>query len=526
MKYSYPAALLCLSLMGVSAAVWGTEASNPANASIEQLRAALDSGRLTYEQLMRYYLRRIARFDKTGPRINAVISIDPNALQQAKRLDAVTKGKPHSSMLYGIPFIVKDNYNTAGIPTSGGSVALKNSIPSTNAFVVQKLLDQGAILIGKGNMSELAASYGRLGYSSAGGLTVNPYNTARDVSGSSSGSAAGVAADFAAFALGTDTGGSVRGPASVAGLVGLRPTLGLTSRSGVIPLSLTFDTTGVLSRSVKDLAIILEAIAGQDPQDAATLQQSAHHPSYVDALDAHSLQGARFGVVINFRGANAEVDGVEQSALHELKSQGAVLVPISLPEEFETLWQSVLGPVGEAEFKPQFERYLKAFPSAHPKTLAELIDISSSSAVVNSATPVNPKRLDALREAQATQLTDSPLYIRILTQVIPSLRQQLQTLMAANQLQALVFSTMSCPASPRFDRADPAYSCKTDDTYRAGYVASAAGFPEVTVPAGRISANVPVGFSFMGLPYSETKLLSFASAFEAAGPHLPPPVLR
>jgi amidase len=504
----------------------GNDAFNPANATIAQLRHALDAGQVTSEQLVRYYLDRIERFDKQGPHINALISLNTNALEQARRLDAEAKNKPYKDILYGIPFIAKDNYNTAGIPTSGGSAALKNSVPSATAFVVQKLLDQGAILIGKSNMSELAASYGRLGYSSAGGLTVNPYNTARDVSGSSSGSAAAVAADFAAFALGTDTGGSIRGPANVAGLVGLRPTLGLTSRSGVIPLSLTFDTTGVLTRSIRDQAIVLDAVAGADPQDAATLRQPKARSGFVDALGTHSLKGARLGVITNFRGANAEVDSVEQTALKELEAQGAVLVSVILPKEFEHLWNLVLGPVGEAEFKPQFERYMQTLPAAQPKTLAQLIKMSSSRAGPDSGTSVNPKRLQGLQEAEATQLTDSPTYIHILTQVIPSIRQQLQTLMAAKNLQALVFSTMSCPASPRFDRPDPSYVCNSDDTYKAGYVASAAGFPEVTVPAGRISANMPVGFSFMGLPYSEAQLLSLANAFELAAPHWPVPQLR
>jgi amidase len=502
-----------------------SDSFSPANQSIEQLRVAMDSGRISSEQLVRYYLDRIERFDKAGPRINAMISINSMALEQARRLDANVAGVPHHSLLYGIPFIAKDNYNTAGIPTSGGSAALKDSMPSANAFVVQKLLDQGAILIGKSNMSELAASYGRLGYSSAGGLTLNPYNKNRDVSGSSSGSAAAIAADFATFALGTDTGGSVRAPASVAGLVGLRPTLGLISRSGVIPLSLTFDTTGVLTRGVRDLAIVLNVIAGPDSQDAATLQQTAVHDSYVAALGTHSLQGARLGVVTNFRGANREIDGVEQTALNGLMAQGAILVSVRLPPEFEQLWKLVLGPVGEAEFKPQFERYLQSLPTTHPKTLAQVITLSSSLAL-DTATPINPERLQGLRDAEATQLTDSPTYIHILTQVIPSIRQQLHTLMAINQLQALVFSTMSCPASPRFDRTDPTYVCMSDDPYKPGYVASAAGFPEVTVGAGRISGNIPAGYSFMGLPYSEALLLSLAGAFEKAVPNMPAPQLR
>ena len=222
----------------------------------------------------------------------------------------------------------------------------------------------------------------------------------------------------------------------------------------------------------------------------------------------------------------AEVDAVERAALAELAAHGAVLVTVSLPKEFENLWKLVLGPVGEAEFKPQFEGYLQTLAAAQPKTLAQLIKISSSRAVEDSPTPVNPGRLQGLRDAEATQLTDSPTYIHILTQVIPSIRRKLQTLMQTNSLQAFVFSTMSCPATPRFDRADPTYVCSSNDTYKAGYIASAAGFPEVTVPAGRVSANMPVGISFMGLPYEEAALLSLANAFQTAAPRLPVPELR
>jgi amidase len=495
----------------------------PMSASIDELHAALVSGRVTSEQLVRRYLGRIDRFDKAGPRINALISLNPEALAQARRLDAEDKNSPRRrSLLYGIPFIAKDNYDTAGIPTSGGSAALKSSIPSSNAFVVQRLIDRGAVLIGKANMSELAASYGRLGYSSAGGLTLNPYNTTRNVSGSSSGSAAAVAADFAAFALGTDTSGSLRGPASVAGLVGLRPTLGLTSRSGVIPLSLTFDTTGVLTRRVKDAAIVLDAISGPDPHDSATLERQARH-DYGPATGAASLQGARLGVILNFRGANAEVDDIERRTLNALETQGAVLVPVTLPKEFEELWRTVLDPVGEAEFKPQFERYLRTLSPTQPKTLAQFIEISASPAVANSVAPMNPKRLEGLRQADTTVLTDSPTYIRILTRVIPDLRQQLRTLVTENGLRAFVFSTLSCPASPRFDRADPSYRCGSGDPYKASYIASAAGFPEITVPVGQDSVNTPVGFSIMGLPYTEERLLGLANALQDVVPPVPPP---
>lgn len=500
---------------------------DPANATIAELHTALESHRITSVQLVQYYLDRIQRLDKHGPRINALITLNPVALEEARRSDRRREGGAHGSWLEGIPFVAKDNYDTKGIATSGGSAALKGSMPMVNAFVLQRLLHAGAILLGKTNMSELAASYGRFGYSSAGGLTLNPYNTARDASGSSSGSAAAVAADFATFALGTDTSGSIRGPAAVTGLVGLRPTLGLTSRSHVIPLSLTADTTGAVTRTVRDLAVVLDAIAGADPEDEATLSQPKIRPNYLDALAAgRPLEGMRFGVIGNFRGANLEVDGVEDAALKQLQFQGAELVPVTLPKELETLWASILGPVGEAEFKPQFERYLQTLGAGQPKTLSQLIEIDMSPAVADSATPVNPARLKALREANATQLTDSPQYIHILTERIPAVRTQLESLMARDRLQAFVFATLPCPASPRFDRADPSYVCKSEDPYKASYLAAASGFPEVTVPAGRISADMPVGLSFMGLPYSEAQLLGVANAFQMSRPRLPPPALR
>jgi amidase len=498
----------------------------PANATLPQLRAALDAREISSAQLVQFYLRRIERFNKAGERINAMMTLNPKALEQARARDADAARGARRGPLDGIPFIVKDNFDTAGIPTTGGSAALRHSVPASNAFVVQRLLDAGAILLGKTNMSELAASYGRLGYSSAGGLTLNPYNTRRNASGSSSGSAAGVAADFAPFSLGTDASGSIRAPASVTGLVGLRPTLGLLSRSGVMPSALSFDTPGIMARTVADLAIVLDVIAAEDAGDAATIGQPERARGFVSALAAPSLKGMRLGVVTNFRGGNPEVDAVEQAAFHALESQGAILETLRLPEAMEQLWDSVLVPVSEAEFKPQFERYLRSLPTAQPRTLAQLIRLSAAPAIANSATPMNPARLESLRVADATNLTDSAAYIRLLSVVMPDLRRQLHALLDAHGLQALVFSTMSCPASPRFDIDDPGYLCRSDDPYRASYLGSVTGFPEITAPAGRVSGQMPVGISFLGTPYSEASLLALAAAFEAAQPARTTPQLR
>ena len=479
----------------------------------------MDAERLSAEGLVHSFLDRIARFDKAGPKINAILTLAPKALEQAMASDARRRTGRTAGLLDGIPFVVKDNIDTAGLPTTGGSAALRSSIPVSNAFVVQKLLDAGAVLLGKANMSELAASNGRFGYSSAGGQTVNPFDTSRHVSGSSSGSAAAVAAGFAAFALGTDTSGSIRSPASAAGLVGLRPTMGLTSRGGVIPMSLTTDITGPLARSVRDLAIVLDAIAYPDPADAATLGLPRPRRSYLEAIDRVSFDGTRLGVVPNFRG----VDAVEQTVLQRMQAMAAVLIPLHLPHAFETIWTSVLEPLGQAEFRTQINRYLGERPQAQPRSLKELIAISLSPAIAGSATPVHPGRLRALQVAEASDGASRPLYKDILARVIPELQGRLERLMAEIGLNALVFATMSSPAMPRSDDLDVSEH-DADDPYRAGYIASAVGFPEITVPIGRVSANLPVGYSFLGLPGSEAALLGFAHALQSTNPHWPSPL--
>ncbi len=495
---------------------------DPSYAGLDGLRRALDSGALTAEDLVRFYLDRIRRFDRDGPRINAIIGLNPEALAQARGNDRRRRSGAILGPLDGIPFVAKDNIDTAGVPTTGGSAALLSTIPLANAFVVQRLLDGGAILLAKANMSELAASHGRFGYSSAGGQTVNPFNVAHHVSGSSGGSAAAVAADFAPFALGTDTSGSIRAPASVAGLVGLRPTTGLASRSGVIPMSLTTDTTGPIARSVRDVAIVLDAIAHADPDDAATL--GVHRPDirYAESLDGHSLRGSRIGVVTNFRGSHAEADAVERATLQHLASLGAVLVPLRLPRSYEHLWPSVLEPLGRAEFKPQLDRYLSGRPSPQPRSLRQVIEISLSPAVAGSATPVHPARLRALQDAEASCLDGSPLYRDILARIIPDLRRDLTRTLTQSGLDALGFATMSGPATPHDDDVEVG-PWGIDDPYRAGYIASAAGCPEVTVPVGRVSTDLPVGYSFLGRPGSEATLLGLAHALQASLPRSPPP---
>ncbi|CAB3810710.1 amidase [Paraburkholderia fynbosensis] len=485
--------------------------------SITDLREALDKGDVRAVEVVSAYLQEIDRDNKRGKALDAVIALNPDALAQAKAWDDA-HASHHSSAdepLGGIPFLAKDNYDTKGIVTSGGSVALSTSKPDSNASVIDRLLGNGAILLGKTNMSELAASYGWLGYSSYGGQTVNPFNPLRDASGSSSGSAAAVAAHFAPFALGTDTSGSIRGPASVTGTVGMRPTLGLTSRAGIIPLSLTADDAGVITANVQDQAIVLDAIRGQDDADAATKQTPQPSTPFAAALDPHALSGRTIAVVDNFDGSNPDVDHIKLEAAKTLENAGARIVHVTLPKVFENLWNVVLGPVGVAEFRPQFNAYLASLSSGQPRNMGAFM--TSLDALTDSGTKlINPGRYKGLVESFQTTTVESPAYISILTRTIPDLREQLVAIMDNGKFDALLFPTMSCPASVIHGKKDPSYVCHSPDEYAPSYIASSTGFPEISVTGGVATGDVPVGVSFLGRANDDAKLLSLAYAFEAA----------
>ncbi|MGE6514785.1 amidase family protein [Lysinibacillus sphaericus] len=491
---------------------------DPFEKSVREISNALDNNQITSEQLVKYYLERIKAYDKQGPTINSFTNINEEAIEIAKQLDAERQSKGTRGVLHGIPIVVKDNFNVKGMPTTAGSVALKEAYPEKDAFTIQKLKDAGAIIIGKTNMSEFAASYGRLGYSSLGGLTLNPYNLKRDASGSSSGTAAAITANFGVFGLGTDTSGSVRGPSYVTGLVGIRPTLGLISRDGVVPSSLNFDTPGPMARSVEDVAIALSFMAGVDEKDDQTLAAKGHIvEDYSKSLDNAALKNARIGVAVDFFGDNAEVDTITNEALKKMEEMGTELIPVSFSETTQYLWTPIIGPINEANFKVQLEMYLKQFPESQPKTLEEIIKISESTEVLNSATPVNPAGLEGLKtNLKQAAFKDTPEYNHLVTQDIPKVRNEVQSIMEKENLDAIVFPTMSCPASPRFDKEDPTYVCESYDTYAASYVATATGFPEITVPAGTTREELPVGISFLGLAYNEQSLLDIAYSFEQA----------
>lgn len=489
----------------------GADAESPtkvalAGSSVTEILESLEAGDSTSVELVQQYLDRIYEYDHT---INAVVGLRTQALEEAEAADeAWAEGEARP--LEGVPFIVKDNIDVAGLPNTGGSVALSNNYPKDDAEVVRRLRDAGAIVLGRANMSELAASFGMFGYSSYGGQTVNPFHLNRDASGSSSGSAAAVAAGFAPIALGTDTSGSVRGPAASTGLIGLRPTTGLLSSDGVIPLSLTFDTVGPMTLTAADAALIMQVLAGEEGQN------------YYQGLDETAFEGLRIGVVEEYFGGNVDVDAAARAALEEMRDSGAEVIDVGLGQEALTLWGDILGPVGDAEFAAQFEEYLAGAPAGVPASLEEVIRHSESQGVLNSATPVNPARIDGLRAAhEQREAMEGADYAVITAQQMPALREQVTALMRDQKLDVLYFPTMACPASPLPGVEESAYQCDVEDPYAASYLAPASGLPEITFSVGQDEHGLPVGASFLAGEYQEQLLLDLVYSWEQGGYEYP-----
>ncbi|MCZ6809006.1 MAG: amidase family protein, partial [Proteobacteria bacterium] len=299
-------------------------------ATISDINKAFDSGALNSEQLVKLSLARIAAFDDAGPKLNAVMRLNPDAIETARALDAERMTSGRRSPLHGIPVVLKDNFDTADMPTTAGSFMLKGSVPPDDAFVVGRLRAAGAIILAKLNMSEFASGDAM---NSLDGPTYNPHDPARTPSGSSGGTGAAIAAAYASVGLGSDTGGSVRGPSSANGIVGLKPTLGLLSRDGIVPLALSFDTAGPMARSVYDVAVALGVMTGVDSADSATSRSEGRfEKDYTQFLDAGALKGARIGIARDFMESDEEVDWIIEAALAAMREEGAEIVDVTLPE--------------------------------------------------------------------------------------------------------------------------------------------------------------------------------------------------
>lgn len=478
---------------------------DPFERSLSELAAALHTGRTSAQALASACLARIDAFDRNGPAINAISGIHPTLMAEARALDDERRTRGPRSALHGMPMVVKDNIDTVGMPTTAGCAALAQAFPHADAACVARLRAAGAFVLAKANMSELAASNGRFGYSSASGLTLNPYRLSRNASGSSSGTGAAVAASFAAFGLGTDSFGSVRGPACVHALAGLRPTHGLLDNTGVLPLASAFDTVGPMGRYVADIELVMDVLA----------------PGHGFGAQPATLASRRVAVVVNLGGGNAEVDALFAQAVTAIQAAGAATCEVRLPNALLCLYADLLGEMTRSQWARELDRYLMHGPEHSPRSATELVArIDAATTTAASAHPTNPLTLAALRHAIATR--DQPAGTD--AAALQRVRHVVEGIFAMHEADALVFPTQACPASPRFDMPDdPSFHCRAPQPLAAMHIASATGLPEVSVPMGFTAAGVPAGISWLGRAGTDAALLAMAAAFEQVTRHRRPP---
>ncbi len=481
------------------------------SATIPQLQTQMARGELSAVQLVRKYLERIEALDRHGPELRAIIEINPDALEIAAALDRERVAGGPRGPLHGIPILLKDNIETADrTHTTAGSLALLGSFPRRDSFVAERLRAAGAIVLGKANMSEWAnfrSSHSSSGWSARGGQARNPHALDRTPCGSSSGSAAAAAAALCAVSIGTETDGSILCPAAANGVVGLKPTVGMVSRSGIIPIAHSQDTVGPLGRCVTDVALVLEAIAGPDPRDIAT-QTGPLSVSFTGVLDASALKGARIGIAREtFFGYSDKSDRVAEAAIEHLRALGAEIIdPANIPtaKSMQTAGSELT--VLLYEFKADLGDYLAALPSeALVHSLAELIEFNSAHR--EEEMPYFGQEI--LEQALDKGPLSEPEYLEALAQNLRMARQDgIDAVMAEHQLDALMMPTGSPPW--KIDLVDGDYS-----SGGSSQPAALAGYPAVTVPAG-YSFGLPVGITFMGRAFSEPRLLALAYAFEQA----------
>jgi amidase len=481
--------------------------------TVAELQEGVKSGKYTASSLVEKYLVRIRQLDQGGPKVNSVIEINPDALEIAREMDRERKAKGPRGPLHGIPILIKDNIGTHDrMQTTAGSLALVSAIPPKDSFVARKLREAGAVILGKTNLSEWAnfrSTHSTSGWSGRGGLTHNPYALDRNPSGSSSGSGAAASANFCAIAIGTETDGSVVSPSSLNGLVGIKPTVGLVSRSGIVPISHSQDTAGPMARTVTDAAVLLGALAGVDPDDKATAaSQGKAESGYTKFLDAQGLKGARIGVVRNLFGFNDKVDKLIDVAIVEMKRQGALIVD---PANIETLGKfgKTEDVVLQYEFKADLNAYLAALgPGTHVHTLADLIEFNEKNK--EKEMPYFGQELFIKSQARGP-LTDKEYLDALENDHRMARTEGIDAVMDKFKLDALVAPTDS-----------PAWTTDlvNGDHFTGGSSSTpaVAGYPHITVPAGFVF-GLPVGVSFFGRAWSEPTLLKLAYAYEQATRH-------
>ena len=466
-------------------------------ANISELQQAMASGTTSSVLITTAYLARIEAYDKAGAELNAMIRINPNALEEAEALDRERATRGPRGPLHGIPIILKDNYDLAGMPSTAASIGLAGLMPPDDGFQVRKLREAGAVFVGKSNLHELASGISTI--ASLGGQTLNPYDLTRNPGGSSGGTGAAIASSFAAVGWGSDTCGSIRIPASHNNLVGLRPTKGLSSIAGIVPLSHTQDTGGPLARSVYDLAIALDATIGPDPADLATkILEGRLLPVFADVLDESALQGARIGMLASAfgdGGAEAAAAEVVRAAIDEMVELGADTLTVEIPDLDSLLVRSS---VIDLEFKWDINDYLAGVPDAPVMSLNELVE---QGLIHESLTPRMKRRggVEALDEEayQAAMAKRGPL------------ADAFVALLNAERLDAIVYPTIRRVPSivPDPQRGS---NCQ---------LAAHSGLPAISVPAGFTGGGLPIGAELLGRPFDDARLVGLAYAFEQGTEH-------
>lgn len=475
--------------------------------TVADLQKAMESGEETAVSITEKYLTRIEAVDKNGPRVNSVIEVNPDALANARDKDAQRRDGKIYGPFHGIPVLIKDNIETGGrMQTTAGSLLLEGNNPNKDAFIVNRLRQAGAIILGKTNLSEWAnfrSTHSTSGWSGRGGQTKNPYALDRNPCGSSSGSGAACSANLCAVAVGTETDGSIVCPSTTNGLVGIKPTLGLVSRSGIIPLAHSQDTAGPMCRTVRDAAILLDALAGRDPNDAASADYKGSE-FYVQHCNAEGLKGRRIGVGRQFMGFNDHVDRVMEDAIRALKDAGAELVdPVNLDTngqyddtEFEVLLY---------EFKADINAYLASRPAIKSRTLLDLIKANEQ--MKDREMPFFGQEIFEMAQEKAP-LTDKKYKDALAKNHRLSREEGIDRALRAHKVDAIIAPT-----------GGPAWTTDliNGDHFSGGSSSPSAvsGYPAITVPAGFVR-GLPVGLTFFGRKWSEPVLIKFAYAFEQA----------
>jgi len=498
-------------LIGALLSVTMAEAQTPLpleETTIADVHSAIEDGRLTCRELVDFYLARIAAYDRRGPAINAIVRVNPNAQARAEELDAQFRRSGLTGPMHCIPVIVKENYDTIGMPTTAGSLSLQNSQPPDDAFQVRRIREAGALVLAKSNMAEFAFSPYETLSSILPGHTRNPYALHRVPAGSSGGTAAAVAANFGLIGLGTDTGNSIRGPSSHNSLVGIRSTMGLTSRDGIVPLNLRRDIGGPMGRTVEDVVRVFDVIAGSDPNDSVTADADSRRPStFLNALDPNGLEGARIAVVRQLidNSADAEVVALFNQALNDMRRKGAIIIdPVEIAD-----YDANVAPYWTCNhLKFELEEYLASLGEHAPmKTLAAIIE----------SRQFHPSIEKRLSDAQATELPprENPACAEV-ARLSANLRENIQRVFAEHELDALAYPTWNNPPRLQGD-------LNTPHGNNSPRLSPPTGLPAITVPMGFAYDRFPAGLQLLGADFSEAVLFRLAYAYEQATHHRRPP---